>query len=117
MQQTVFPLSFRRPSDCPCPRLVGLFLVLAASFASGADSPQEIWESMRMGRWHEAGTALKRMTGSAAQEDLARIRFTEGSLWQFRRPGADPEKARRIFQSILDDFPHSPQAPWALLAM
>lgn len=83
--------------------------------AAGADL-NSYWESMRLGRWHEAETALDSIKSSGPDEQ-SRVLYAQGALCEYRRPNGDPEKAKAKYREILARMPASPEAPWALLAL
>lgn len=86
--------------------------LVSAKAASGTEDLARVWDDMRLGRWADAEAALRQRGGGRD----AQGRFAEAALWQNRRPGARPEKARELYRDVIREFPESPWAAWALLA-
>jgi len=67
------------------------------------------------------GAALKTfrqvMAAEGSREQKAAATFALGHLWQYRRPGADVEKARRRYEQVVSGYKGTPSARLGLMAL
>ena len=70
-----------------------------AEFARG-------WEKFREGEYDVAAESFRAASHTLAGDPLqVSARYGEAMVWSLRRPGADAERAREIFQQIIDAAP------------
>ncbi len=57
------------------------------------------------------------LEANPSRAQRAEARFGLGHVWQHRRPGADVEKAARLYRQVAEEFPDTPSGPLALMAL
>jgi tetratricopeptide (TPR) repeat protein len=105
--------------------LVSLVLSLAAAGCGppAAGEPTEQiqigWNRYRVGEFGDAIAAFEKARDATPADHPLRVKALYGlaTSWNLRRPGEDPELARRLYQQVLDLAPPSDEAAWSLLAL
>lgn len=109
--------------------LVALAAVLPLLWMSSCSRPKETaaaadplaagWNDYRMGEF-DRGVARFEAALAAnppGSEEQLQALYGLGTIWNLRRPGEDPEKARRYFRQVVDTSPKHDLAAWSLLAL
>jgi tetratricopeptide (TPR) repeat protein len=105
--------------------LVSLVLSLAAAGCgppAAGDPAEQIqigWNRYRVGEFGDAIAAFEKARDATPAGRPLHVKALYGlaTSWNLRRPGEDPELARRLYQQVLDLAPASDEAAWSLLAL
>ncbi len=82
-----------------------------------ADALEEGWELIRVANFEDAERYLRRALEAEEPETLAEACYAMGHLWQYRIMDEDLAQARQYYQRVVDEFPTSRTAAWAMLAL
>jgi tetratricopeptide (TPR) repeat protein len=75
------------------------------------------WEQIRVSNFDAAAELLPQAAGSSDPELAAEAHYALGHLWQFRVRNDDLDRAKREYQTVVDSYPKTRAAPWAMLAL
>ncbi len=108
--------------------LTGLFALCALCLAGCAkqqhlDAPKDLltsaWNDYTLGEFDRAVTkfdAALEKTSEGAAENIEAL-YGLATTWNLRRPGEDPDKARELYQKVVDTAPKSDLAAWSALGL
>lgn len=87
--------------------------------AKDADPIASGWNNYALGEFDRAVTSFETALAGATpgSDEQFKALYGLATTWNLRRPGEDVEKARALFQQIVDANPRHDLAAWSLLAL
>lgn len=76
------------------------------------------WQELRYANWPKARDLLEQAIAESPKTEIkAEAMYALATLWQIRQPGGSYAEAERLYARVAREFPDTPAAPWALLAL
>lgn len=103
--------------------LVGVALSGCLRSSVTVSNPHETlaegWQNFRLAEYDLAMQDFSAVLAGVEKgsDDYLQAEFALANVWNLRRPGEDPERAKKIYEQIVAEAPHHDLAAWSSLAL
>lgn len=97
--------------------VVGLVAGCGGSHQSPQESVEQGWEHFRTGNFDSATIAFERAISAVDQVQRPAALYALGMTCGLRRPSPETDRATRLFEQVIREYPHSEWAGWSQLAL